>query len=482
MFPAVARLKSSYNILLMNTKKNDAQNVEELYFGASVRRAGRPDKMGKKRRGARREEPELQEYEVTDDFDDGSGDGRKRHPWLIAFVVIMVIVALVGGCLGGWWMYDNHWRKVAVTVNGSSMEVRVDTTAARLLKDNADFGTKRGNLVDVSGATMKAGAGKPIVVSIDGTAVPEAKLDSTVIPANSMVMVTSGEDVVEPHTVKRETVPHGEQINIIGGAIQYRKQLGSDGVHEYWTGKQSGKQVDKGITKQPRDLIVEALNPRPSGKKVIALTFDDGPSQYSGPILDILKKKHVKATFFDVGEESVNFPELEKRMLAEGHQVASHSNTHPDMPTLSRDALRAEITAGFANMEKASGHKTKVLRSPYGAFGKKQWQQTYDLISMNVLWDIDTEDWKRPGADKIHDAVMSGAHNGAIVLMHDGGGDRTQDIEALPGIIDDLKKQGYEFVTIEQLLKMSGDVTGTSNGEAAGSAADGESATDSSTD
>ena len=108
------------------------------------------------------------------------------------------------------------------------------------------------------------------------------------------------------------------------------------------------------------------LNPRPEGKKVIALTFDDGPSKYSGPILDILKEKGVKATFLR-GRGVPVVPDAEKRMLEEGHQVASHSNTHPDMPTLSRDALRAEIIAGFSNMKKASGHVTKVLRAPYGA-------------------------------------------------------------------------------------------------------------------
>lgn len=89
------------------------------------------------------------------------------------------------------------------------------------------------------------------------------------------------------------------------------------------------------------------LNPRPEGKKVIALTFDDGPSKYSGPILDILKEKGVKATFFDVGEECLSFPDAEKRMLEEGHQVASHSNTHPDMPTLSRERCALKSSLGF---------------------------------------------------------------------------------------------------------------------------------------
>ena len=142
-------------------------------------------------------------------------------------------------------------------------------------------------------------------------------------------------------------MPHGESIDIAGGSIQILKQAGKDGVHEYWVGKRSGKHVDKGVTVEPQDTIVVPLNPRPEGKKVIALTFDDGPSKYSGPILDILKEKGVEGHVLRRGRGVPVVPGREKRMLEEGHQVASHSNTHPDMPTLSRDALRAEIIAGF---------------------------------------------------------------------------------------------------------------------------------------
>jgi len=110
----------------------------------------------------------------------------------------------------------------------------------------------------------------------------------------------------------------------------------------------------------------------------------------------------------------------------------------------------------LANMKKASGVSTRMMRSPYGSFTVDQWKDVYDLIDYNVLWSIDTEDWRRPGAQAIHDAVLNHAYNGAVVLMHDGGGNRDQDIQALPGIIDDLKAQGYEFVTISGLLKLAG--------------------------
>lgn len=94
--------------------------------------------------------------------------------------------------------------------------------------------------------------------------------------------------------------------------------------------------------------------------------------------------------------------------------------------------------------------------APYGAFGVQQWKDAADIVDMNVLWSIDTLDWKRPGAKAIHDEVLKNAYNGAVALMHAGGGDRTQDIQALPSIIDDLRKQGYSFVTIDELCEMGG--------------------------
>nr|WP_231129383.1 polysaccharide deacetylase family protein [Bifidobacterium choloepi] len=203
-------------------------------------------------------------------------------------------------------------------------------------------------------------------------------------------------------------------------------------------------------------MVVKDYNPRPDGKKVIALTFDDGPSQYTDDILKILVDKGVKATFFDLGTQALAYADQEQAMLKDGMQVASHSNTHPYLPSMSKDDLRAEIQAGFANIEKASGVQTTVFRSPYGAFGADQWKDAAGLISMNVLWDIDSEDWRKPGVDQIVANVVNYAHNGAIALMHDGGGDRSEDIKALPTIIDKLKADGYTFVTIDELVQMCG--------------------------
>ncbi|MBT1172685.1 polysaccharide deacetylase family protein [Bifidobacterium sp. MA2] len=381
---------------------------------------------------------------------------RPLAPWARTAIVIVVIGLVASLAAGFSWMWDDHWRPIDVTVNGRTVRTRVDTTLVKLLEKNDDFGAKRGRLLAIDGSVIDKRGGKAIVPSIAGQAIPESDWSKMVVPEHADVTVDSGADVTEGHTVIKRAAPYGADVDLAGGTIQVRVSHGKDGVAETWVGKKSGKKVDKGVTTKPTDMVVRSYSPRPEGKKVIALTFDDGPSKYSAPMLDILKEKGVKATFFDLGQQSKEFASVEKRMVSEGHEVASHSYDHPNMPKLSRDELRANIEKGFSAMKDASGVDTKVLRSPYGAFGSQQWKDAGDLIDMNVLWDIDTLDWKRPGADAIHDNVMKHAHNGAIVLMHDGGGgDREQDIEALPRIIDDLRGQGYEFVTVKQLIKMS---------------------------
>ncbi|WEV42249.1 polysaccharide deacetylase family protein [Bifidobacterium sp. ESL0682] len=398
---------------------------------------------------------------------------RKLPRWTFHSIIAVLVVALVAAGVGVWGY--SHWRHIAVSVNGTEQQVRADTTLGKLAKDNRDFGAKPGRLISVSGKVLKSTGGEPVVYRVNGkkiasvdatkhktskenskeaTGVP-ANLNSVKLPENARISVKSGKDVVEKHDIQRTVVPFNVIING-HGVIQKLRQAGKDGSSEVWTGKISGERVNKGVVTQPQDVIVDTFSPKPASCKVVALTFDDGPSQYSGPILDILKEKGAKATFFDIGTGSAEYPQMEQRMVAEGHQVASHSNTHPDMKKLNAEQLRTDISQGLANIKTASGVTTKMLRAPYGNFGVDQWRYTSDLIDSNVIWTVDTQDWKKLGAPEISDAALSKAYNGAVILMHDGGGDRSQDIAALPGIIDGLRGQGYEFVTIDQLIAMNG--------------------------
>ena len=384
---------------------------------------------------------------------------QRRRPWLTAAAVLVPTILIAALAMTLVYMWQYHWRPITVRVDGIGMSVNVDTTVQTLLDDHDGFRRKPGRLLAVDGTVLDQDGGRPIAVTLNDRPVKPERYADTLVGDQAKLTTDNGKDTTEPYDVVKTAIPHGTDIDILGGGIQIVTQRGRDGVKELRTGRRS-RQKATVVTVKPRDFTVRGINPSPDGRKVIALTFDDGPSEYTAKMLDILKSRGAKATFFDVGEGSDAMPDLERRMLADGHQVASHSYDHPYMPSLSRDELRDNITRGFASIKAATGKQTRVLRSPYGAFGEQQWKDAGDLIDMNVLWDIDTLDWKRPGADAIRKAVLDNATNGSIVLMHDGGGDRTQDIEALPRIIDDLRGQGYEFVTVKQLIEMSPKIEG----------------------
>ena len=391
----------------------------------------------------------------------GNGTTTVNHGWTVARKCVTIIMAMVvvaaAGCTS-FWMWENRLRPITVTVNGTSVKTRVNTSLTTLLNSNDGFGTQAGKLLSVSGKTLDEHGGDRYAVTLGNTEVKSSDLASTRVNDGDVLFVKNGKDTTEPHKVVKAAIPFGNDVNLKGGGtIQYVEQQGVDGVKEQWVGEQSKETVDKKVLKEPVNFKVTTKSPNPQdGKKYIALTFDDGPSKYTQDILNILNEKGVHATFFNLSEQGTEFPDQEKAVAAAGNEVASHSVSHKYLPKLSRDDLRKEINDSFAPIEANTGGSGRMFRSPYGAFEAQQWVDSTDLISMNVLWSIDTEDWRRPGPDKIHDAVLGHARNGSIVLMHDGGGDRSQDIEALPRIIDDLKNEGFTFVTVSEMIKLDG--------------------------
>ena len=371
----------------------------------------------------------------------------------MAAVALVGVIAVALGIGALWWFLI---RTVPVTVNAQPLNVHEGVSVETLLNDNGSFGAAPGNLLSVSDAVITEGGGTPATVKINGEEVPADQFSQRGVMSGDILEVTNGADVHEDHDVSTEDLAPGVQTDGTG-AVQFVSQWGKAGKKEVWTGRTSGEKVDKKVTEQPVDMVVSYINPKPQdGKKYLALTFDDGPSKYTGAILDILKEKGVHATFYNLGENAEQYPELCKRVVDEGHELASHTNQHMNLPEQDRDGLRNEITSAADRIEKASGTRPQMIRAPYGAFTSTEWGRAGDLISCNVLWNIDTLDWKRPGADVITQTVLGNAYNGAIALMHDGGGDRSQDVEALPGIIDGLQEAGYQLVTVAELMKLDG--------------------------
>lgn len=185
----------------------------------------------------------------------------------------------------------------------------------------------------------------------------------------------------------------------------------------------------------------------------IAITFDDGPDlKYTPRILDILQEKDVKATFFVVGIQVNKYPDVLKRIEAEGHLIGNHSYNHPNLTKLSSDELTEEIQSTDDKIFAALGHVPTIVRPPYGSVNDEVRQQLQDMGKEVVLWNIDPRDWDGSTVEDMFENIMSNARDGGNILLHSFGGKHIENtVTLLPLIIDELRAQGYSFVTVDEL-------------------------------
>ncbi len=190
-----------------------------------------------------------------------------------------------------------------------------------------------------------------------------------------------------------------------------------------------------------------------TSKKVIAMTFDDGPVlSNTTRLLDILKERKIKATFYVVGEMVRDNPQLLRRMIAEGHEIGNHTVKHSTLTRMSIESLEKELMTAHQAILSATGVEPKSMRPPGGAITEKQriWMLA-NLGYPTILWSVDPNDWKRPGVDVVTRRLVEGAHPGAILLAHDL---HAPTVDAMPSTLDQLLKKGYKFVTVSELIAM----------------------------
>jgi peptidoglycan/xylan/chitin deacetylase (PgdA/CDA1 family) len=184
----------------------------------------------------------------------------------------------------------------------------------------------------------------------------------------------------------------------------------------------------------------------------VALTFDDGPGPYTQQLVTELNKLDVHATFFAIGNEERYFSPGTQLELRSGDVVGDHTESHPMMATLSAHDQYEQLFEQIARIELLDGPRPRLFRPPYGSFNATTFKLLHKLRLLMVLWSTDTEDYTLPGVAAIVQNALAGAHPGAIILMHDGGGDRSETIAALPAIVSGLRKKGLHPVTIPQLM------------------------------
>ncbi|MFE2722228.1 polysaccharide deacetylase family protein [Kitasatospora sp. NPDC059327] len=198
------------------------------------------------------------------------------------------------------------------------------------------------------------------------------------------------------------------------------------------------------------------LNGGSATAPLVALTFDDGPHpRYTPQVLDVLARYAAPATFFCIGLHALAHPAVVRRISAEGHALGNHSWSHAYLPDLGPAGLADQLGFTADALTHAAGggpRPPRWLRPPYGGRSPELLHTVAGLGLTTVLWDVDARDWSRPGPEAITERVLSQVRPGSVVLMHDGGGDRSQTVAALPAVITGLRDRGYRVVGLEELL------------------------------
>lgn len=205
--------------------------------------------------------------------------------------------------------------------------------------------------------------------------------------------------------------------------------------------------IPQGVTQGGATTIARV----PTAQPIVAMTFDDGPHQSLTPqLLDMLRARNIRATFYLIGRRVAMYPELTRRIAAEGHEIGNHTWNHPRLTSLGNTSLLRELDRTSGAINAAAGRPPVTMRPPYGLLSPRQRGLIYAERRLpTVLWSVDPEDWRRPGSSVVANRIVSHAQTGAVILSHDIIG---ATVRAMPAALDGLAARGYRFVTVSELI------------------------------
>lgn len=369
-------------------------------------------------------------------------------------VAVVVVLAIVGIFAFNNWMGS---KPVEVTLNGDQVTISGAERSVGGLLDNNVVSVTPGNYVAVDGSTIRQGEGTRCTAKVNGNDTDDMGMH---LNGGDKIEISNGTDITEPYTDSEpQTLPHKTELKGVGAVHLYSNNA-QDGEQVTRTGKESGITATV-TTKEPVDNIVQYYNVNSNGDKVIALTFDDGPwDKQTDEILDILEQNDAKATFFTVGQCISGHEKELQRAAGMGCEIGTHTWDHAEgsgegvsLIKMSTDERKQEVQKGLEAIKNATGQEAStIFRCPGGNFDTSVATDLEGIVTAEIGWNVDTTDWKKPGADVIAQRIQS-AGPGNIILMHDGGGDRSQTIEGLRQALPKLKEQGYSFITVQELLE-----------------------------
>lgn len=360
---------------------------------------------------------------------------------LVAMAVVLVVAMVVFG------RFCSMAATVHVTVNGSPVAVHGEKNMEAAIRESG-LPINPGDLISLKGAVLKRSAGYPFYATVNGeeTADPKRALQE-----GDEIEVTDGKDMVEEYDATQEAYPHEADIKGMGALCTIT--AGADGIVEHRVGRLSGEEVDH-VTDPGTPTSVVWHSPDTQGDKVIALTFEQGPSdKFTEQILDVLEENDAHATFFCVGEQALARPEIVQREWFGYHQVCSNTYDRKVNKDSDPSLLPDQIRRGRESVAEAVGDAdmNRIVKLPEIPITSEVAVAIEDEVDVVVGWDLDTADWIEGNVDEVYDVLMS-VKPGNVVYLRDGGGDRSATVNALRHALPELAKQGYSFITIGELL------------------------------
>lgn len=247
---------------------------------------------------------------------------------------------------------------------------------------------------------------------------------------------------------------HFDEYEIAAGAAgQVNIEIPIDKMAPYLN-----EEILDGLKEKTADELPEEVTPDivelDPDKKVVALTFDDGPHPKVTPeILSTLDKFDAKATFFMLGNQAEYYPSVAKEVAQQGHEIGNHTTSHMELTNLQKEEIKKEIDTSNQLIKRATGQSPSVFRPPYGAYNDDVKEYIKEINTPLVLWSVDSLDWQSRDANEVNKKVKEEIVSGSIILLHDI---HPSTAEALPELLESLEREGYQFITVSQLLSLQG--------------------------
>ncbi len=339
-----------------------------------------------------------------------------------------------------------EYARIDVRVDGRAATLPPGATAAMILERRLSA-LSPGDVLDRDGAVVARGrGGQPTILRAGVELAPAEEIRD-----GDVLMSRRGEDVVESEMTTRTPIP----IEVVfegAGPLMSLGNMGAVGVRDQLVGTASGNVYAETVIKAAEPMTIKRYAPTSTRRKLIAITFDDGPwPGQTDAVLDILKQEKVKATFFMVGKQVYRYPAVARRVAAEGHAVANHTEDHAILDRVGPAEVRRQIAEGQNAIQRVVGVRPNWFRPPGGQMSAKVGTEC-GRFGLNIaMWSVDPQDWRRPPVTTLLWRVIDNTAPGAVILLHDGGGDRTRTIEALGPMLRELKKRDYTFVTLDEL-------------------------------